>query len=157
MLQWPVRSDAYGKLLGTVPGAGAAGGAAGAAKGAAPAPGKPGSKDAKPAPQNVPAMQVPLVLFVWGPNRILPVRVALSSAKETLYDALLNPAQVCVTLKLTVLTSDDLKSLTGSLADMAKAAYDYTQQQRQTNSNLSLDGPGMVNIGLLPVLGTSVI
>ncbi|MCW3097929.1 MAG: hypothetical protein JWL77_3547 [Chthonomonadaceae bacterium] len=160
MLQWPVHADAYGSLLSSVPGAPTPPAtpppAAAHAASGAHTPGTPGAASGQQAAQNVPRLQLPLVLFVWGPGRILPVRVVLQQVQETLYDAKLNPLQVKVTLQLTVLTSDDLQSLTGSLADLARTAYDYTHQQRQMQSFLTMDAAGTMNIGLLPILGPSL-
>ena len=38
--------------------------------------------------QTVPRLQVPTVLFVWGPERIVPVRVTALTITERLYDQL---------------------------------------------------------------------
>jgi hypothetical protein len=53
-------------------------------------------------------MQTPLILFVWGPNRIAPVRVTEFSITEEAYDVALNPTRAKVSLGLRVLTVDDL-------------------------------------------------
>ena len=55
----------------------------------------------------VPA-EAPLVLFVWGRNRIAPVRVTELSITEEAFDALLNPLRAKVSLSLRVLSTDDL-------------------------------------------------
>ncbi|MDH5493505.1 MAG: hypothetical protein OEY14_16240, partial [Myxococcales bacterium] len=49
---------------------------------------------------------VPVVLFVWGPGRILPVRIASYQVNETLFAPTLFPIQAAVTLSLKVLTPD---------------------------------------------------
>ena len=43
---------------------------------------------------------VPVVLFVWGPGRILPVRITSFSVDETLFSPSLHPIQATVTLGL---------------------------------------------------------
>lgn len=53
-------------------------------------------------------MRTPLVLFVWGPNRIAPVRVTELSITEEAFDVALNPIRAKVSLGLRVLTVDDL-------------------------------------------------
>jgi hypothetical protein len=52
--------------------------------------------------------EAPLALLVWGPTRILPVRITSISVAEEAYDPHLNPIQAKVTLAVRVLTYDDL-------------------------------------------------
>ena len=54
----------------------------------------------------VPPM-APLTLFVWGPKRVLPVRITSMTIDETAYDERLNPIQAKVSLDLTVLSYAD--------------------------------------------------
>jgi len=54
-----------------------------------------------------PAMS-PLPLLVWGPKRIVPVRVTELSVTEEEFDEKLNPVRAKVGLGLRVLTVDDL-------------------------------------------------
>jgi hypothetical protein len=51
----------------------------------------------------------PMILFVWGPTRVLPVRLTGMSITEEAYDTLLNPTRAKVDLSLTVLSYNDLK------------------------------------------------
>lgn len=53
--------------------------------------------------------EAPLTLFVWGPTRVLPVRVTGFSITEEAYDTLLNPIRAKVDLTLSVLSYVDLK------------------------------------------------
>jgi hypothetical protein len=55
----------------------------------------------------VPA-RTPLTLFVWGSNRIVPVRVTDLSITEEAFDVALNPIRAKVSIGLRVLTVDDL-------------------------------------------------
>ena len=50
----------------------------------------------------------PLTLFVWGPKRVLPVRLTSFSITEEAYDASLNPIRAKVSLGLRVLSYNDL-------------------------------------------------
>jgi hypothetical protein len=50
----------------------------------------------------------PLVLFVWGRQTVLPVRVTDFSFTEEAFDPLLNPIRAKVSLGLRVLSTDDL-------------------------------------------------
>ena len=52
----------------------------------------------------------PLILFVWGPKRVLPVQITELSITEDGYDAMLNPIRAKVSLGLTVLSYNDLPS-----------------------------------------------
>jgi hypothetical protein len=52
--------------------------------------------------------EAPLVLFVWGSSRVVPVRVTEFSITEEAFDATLNPVRAKVGLSLRVLTTDDL-------------------------------------------------
>lgn len=53
--------------------------------------------------------KVPLVLLVWGPLRVVPVRVTSVSIKEQAYDQLLNPIRAKVDLGLQGLTDAELR------------------------------------------------
>lgn len=53
--------------------------------------------------------EAPMSLFVWGPQRVLPVRLTSFSITEEAYDPLLNPIRAKVDLSLQVLSYSDLK------------------------------------------------
>ena len=55
-------------------------------------------------------VEAPLVLFVWSPRRVVPVRVTDLSVTEEAFDAQLNPIRAKVSLSLRVLSVDDLGS-----------------------------------------------
>ena len=55
------------------------------------------------------APQAPLTIFVWGPQRVLPVRLTGFGITEEAYDANLNPIRARVDLSLYVLSYNDLK------------------------------------------------
>ena len=135
MLQYPVPADDNNGLVGAVS-AGAA--AVGASAGAA-APDR-----------SVPVMQVPTVLFVWGPGRIVPVRLTSLSITEKLYDGLLNPIHAEASITVQVLTPDELASVTGPLAEIAKIAYTYSQDLRQVLAIANLANAAESAIGMLP-------
>jgi len=52
--------------------------------------------------------QGPLTLFLFGPRRIVPVRITELSVTEEAFDTALNPMRARLTLGLRVLTVDDL-------------------------------------------------
>jgi len=135
MLQYPVATSPG--LVGAV---GAAAGAIGALVG--------GTKKVK---KDVPKLQVPVVLFVWGPGRIVPVKITALSISEKLYDAFLNPIHADVQITLKVLTLDDLDSVTGPLKEVASIAYKYSQNLRQALAIANLAESAESIIGMLPI------
>jgi hypothetical protein len=52
--------------------------------------------------------EAPMTLFIWGPKRVLPVRLTQFSIAEEAYDVNLNPIRAKVTLGLQVLSYNDL-------------------------------------------------
>ena len=52
--------------------------------------------------------EAPLTLFVWGPARVVPVRIAELTIEEEAFDNLLNPIRAKVQLSMRVLTYHDL-------------------------------------------------
>jgi hypothetical protein len=52
--------------------------------------------------------EAPFTVLVWGPLRVVPVRLEGLSIEEEAYDPLLNPVRARVHLSLRVLTYDDL-------------------------------------------------
>ena len=138
MLQYP--SGAFGGgLLGTVSASGGAAGASLSVSG--------GSATKNTA---VPRSEVPMVLFVWGPQRIVPVRVTALEITEMLYDALLNPTKADVSITLRVLTPEELSGMTGDLKGVANAAYSYSQGLRQVQAIANLGDAAASIIGMLP-------
>jgi hypothetical protein len=138
MLQYP--SAAFdGGLLGTVSASISTAGVSASASGGASSP-----------KASVPRSEVPTVLFVWGPQRILPVRVTALSITETMYDKLLNPIQADVSITLRVLTPEELKSVKGELQTVALVAYNYSQGLRQVQAVANLADSAAAILGMLP-------
>lgn len=52
--------------------------------------------------------EVPLTLFVWSKERVVPVRITELSVAEEAFDTRLNPIRAKVTLAMRVLSVDDL-------------------------------------------------
>jgi hypothetical protein len=115
--------------------------ASAAAKGASPA---------ASTSQAVPVSQVPVVLFVWGPMRIMPVRVTAFSVNEKLFDELLNPTHAEATITLSVLTPRDLVAVPSPMGGIANAAYSYTQGLRQVQAIANLAESASSILGMLP-------
>lgn len=142
MLLYPTGAFAGGSLLGAVSAPASTG---------APAPSIGGSTSA-PVDRSVPQSTLPTVLFVWGPGRILPVRVTTLTITEKLYDAiLLNPTHAEAQIGLTVLTPDEVVAIQDSLKDVAKVAYEYSQGLRQVLALANLANAAESIIGMLPI------
>jgi hypothetical protein len=92
------------------------------------------------------------VLFIWGPGRIVPVRVTTLTITEKLYDSvLLNPTHVEAQLGLRVLTQEELKYVDGPLGSLATTAYTYSQGLREALALANLANAVESIIGMLPV------
>jgi hypothetical protein len=114
----------------------------------APLDGAAASKPTKPVPAGV----LPLVLFVWGPGRIVPVRVGQLSITEKLYDSdWLNPTQVEAQIQLKVLTPEELEFVEGSLGTIGKAAQIYSDTLRRSLAVADLPNAAESVIGMLPL------
>jgi hypothetical protein len=100
----------------------------------------------------VPQLVMPTVLFVWGPGRILPVRINSLTITERLYDSLLlNPTHAEAQVALDVLTPDEVTALKDSLKAVASVAYTFSQTFRQTMALANLANAGESIIGMLPL------
>jgi hypothetical protein len=53
-------------------------------------------------------VEAPLSIFVWGPHRVLPVRVTEFSITEEAFDPALNPLRATISLGMRVLSVSDL-------------------------------------------------
>lgn len=101
---------------------------------------------------NVPQYMMSTVLFVWGPARIVPVRVTSLTITEKLYDALLlNPTHAEAQVGLQVLTPDEVTALKDALKQVATVAYDYSQAFRQAMALANLANAAESIIGMLPL------
>ena len=101
--------------------------------------------------QPIPTSCLPLVLFVWGPGRIVPVLLTRLEIKETLYDLQLNPTHAEATLALRVLTPDELAPVDGLMGDLARGSYKYTYRLRQALALANVANSAEGIIGMLPV------
>jgi hypothetical protein len=89
---------------------------------------------------------LPLVLFVWGPSRALPVRLTSFSVTEEEFDQLLNPIRAKVELSMRVLSYMELRE-----SSVGYTAYLATQAQKEVMARLNLASSAEQQIlGLLP-------
>jgi len=93
---------------------------------------------------------VPVVLFVWGAGRILPVRVTSFSVEETLFSPGLDPIQAKVSLGLEVLTPDVFKCRRDPATELAVAAYNFTRLREDALALANVRNNADAIRGLLP-------
>jgi hypothetical protein len=91
----------------------------------------------------IPRLAVPIVLFYWGPGRIVPVRITTFSVEEQQYSPLLYPLRAKVTLGLSVLNENHLLNVAGvssnsGIVQIAMACYKFTQAQKEALATASL-------------------
>jgi hypothetical protein len=91
-------------------------------------------------------MEQPLTLFVWGKNRIVPVRIEDYSVTEDGFDPALNPIRATVTLTMRVLTIDDL----GYAAKGGQIFLNHLVVKEQLARRLPAFGLDTLGIGALP-------
>jgi hypothetical protein len=92
--------------------------------------------------------EAPLTLFVWGPKRVLPVRITGFSITEQFFDTDLNPIRATVTLSMSVLTYQDLGLL--SVGGGLSMAHQVTKEVMATIGgvgNVSALGSSTLGVG----------
>jgi len=102
--------------------------------------------------RSVPISVVPTVLFVWGPGRILPVRVTSLRITEKLYDPiLLVPTHAEADIGLRVLTQLEIDALDdGLVKQLVQTAYSYMGTLRQGLALANLVNSASSIIGMMP-------
>jgi len=102
--------------------------------------------------RSVPVSVVPTVLFVWGPGRILPVRVSTFRVTEKLYDpTLLVPTQADAEIGLKVLTQNEIDALDdGLVKDLVQTAYDAMGTLRKGLALANIINSADALVGMLP-------
>ena len=75
----------------------------------------------------------PLTLFVWGPNRVLPVLITSLSISEEMFDTNLNPIRATLSLSLRALSYSDLAPDT--------RGYNLFLAYQQAKESMAMQGP----------------
>lgn len=97
--------------------------------------------------QEVVPPEGPFILFIWGPKRVLPVRLTSFSITEEAYDTSLNPIQAKVSLKLRVLSYDDFNPThPGYAAFLAHQAIKEAMAALGSVKNISAAVAGSVQL-----------
>ena len=140
MLLYPQESSLLGELAGSI--TGSLSGKAAAAK--------VSSKLSDPLPRGT----VPLVFLVWGPGRIVPVRLTSFSIEEHAYLPTLYPIRATATVGMKILRPDDL-SIKGSIVEkgkqeLAKIAYQIYVKQKTVLAASNIANNVESILGMLP-------
>jgi hypothetical protein len=94
------------------------------------------------------APEAPLTLLVWGPKRVLPVRMTGFTITEEAFDPNLNPIRAKVSLDLMVLNYHDLGLLSvGGALFMAHQIAKEAMAKRDQPTSLSAVGTTTLGIG----------
>jgi hypothetical protein len=92
--------------------------------------------------------EAPLTLLVWGPKRVLPVRLTGFTITEEAFDPNLNPIRAKVSLDLAVLNYHDLGLISvGGALFMAHQLVKESLAQHGTPASLSAVGTTTLGIG----------
>lgn len=81
----------------------------------------------------VPRTPVPRLLFIWGPSRVLPVRIKSMTINEKQYDMLLNPIEAEVQLGLALTPEPPAAS-----DPIGHGAFLYSRMIKDTQATLNL-------------------
>lgn len=92
-----------------------------------------------------PREQLPKILFIWGPTRVLPVQVQSLSITEQKFDFVLNPVQAEVQIGLAI--SNFGRNTTDKLG---KGALDYTKGVKEAQAALNLVKAAELALDIIP-------
>jgi hypothetical protein len=120
------------------------GGSLGGGAGAAAA----GSVSGQSSP--VPKAKAPTVLFVWGPGRIVPVRITTFTVEEQLNNPMLYPLRAKVALGLQVLTDADFGDNPDTIEKLAIGCYNFTMTQKRVLALANVANSVESILGMLP-------
>jgi hypothetical protein len=95
---------------------------------------------------------VPVVLFIWGPGRIIPVRLTSFSVEEQAFSPILYPIRAKVSLGLLALTPAAFPPAKDrKIAEkLAVAAYEFTRGQKELLAVANLANSVESVLGMLP-------
>ncbi len=87
-------------------------------------------KGTQKSPTLVRTKEIPLVLFVWGGYRVIPVTILSMTITEQTFDYMLNPIRAEVKVSLQVLEEEDAK-----LNENAFSVYKFTEDEKEKMKN----------------------
>ena len=98
----------------------------------------------------VPRKTVPVVLFFWGPGRIVPVRITSFSIDEQAYSPTLYPIRAKATLGLKILDAAAFGTDDSATVRIAKACYTFTRAQKELLALANVANSVESIMGMLP-------
>ena len=98
----------------------------------------------------VPKAKSPTVLFVWGPGRIVPVKINTFSVEEQLSNPMLYPLRAKVSLGMEVLTEKDFGENPDTIGKLAIACYNFTMTQKRVLALANVANSVESILGMLP-------
>jgi hypothetical protein len=98
----------------------------------------------------VPKGKAPTILFVWGPGRIVPVRINSFSVDEQMNNPMLYPLRAKVSLGMQVLTDADFGTDPDTIEKLAIACYKFTMTQKRVLALANVANSVESILGLLP-------
>ncbi|HMG73696.1 MAG TPA: hypothetical protein VK582_09355 [Pyrinomonadaceae bacterium] len=99
----------------------------------------------------VPRKTVPVVLFFWGPGRIVPVRITSFSIDEQAYSPTLYPIRAKATLGLKILDAAAFGNDDSATVKIAKACYTFTRAQKELLALANVANSVESIMGMLPL------
>ncbi len=146
MLLYPQGDSLLGGLLGSITGSLSVGASVGSGSGIGG-----GANSIPGGAQPVPRGTVPVVLFAWGPGRIVPVRLTSFSVEEQAYSPMLYPIRAKVSIGLKILTPKDFPLTNRKLSeDMAIMAFKFTRKQKEVLAAANMANSVESVLGMLP-------
>ncbi|MCP3899469.1 MAG: hypothetical protein GY707_07140, partial [Desulfobacteraceae bacterium] len=77
------------------------------------------------APTLARTQEIPLVLFIWGEYRVMPITILSLNITEQKFDHILNPVRAEIQVSMQVLEEEDAK-----LNDQAFRSYQFTEEEK---------------------------
>jgi hypothetical protein len=94
---------------------------------------------------------VPITLFVWGPGRIVPVRLTSLSVEEEAFSPILYPIRATANVGLRVLHPSELENHPNKVGKaIAQAAFGFTRTQKQVLAAANIANTVDSILGMLP-------
>src|SRR5262249_26299974 len=94
--------------------------------------------------------KVAIVLFFWGPGRIVPVRITTFSVDEQAFSPILYPIRAKVTLGLRILDPASLPDDDDAVTKIARACYNFTRAQKEALALANIANSVESIMGMLP-------
>ena len=104
-----------------------------------------------------PRGKVPVVLFIWGPGRVVPVRLTKFNVNEEAFSQTLYPVRATVSIGLTVLNEESFKKRKKQGEELnicekiAVKAYDFTRNQKELLARANMANSVESSLGQIPL------